>query len=275
MKTNQTMKTILVVGPNSYIAKVFMESLPADSYKTISVRGSDWLSYDYSIIDSIIYFSAIVHHPEIKDESLYNKVNADIPFQMAKLAKEQGVRKFIYISSVAVFGLGPVFGQINSISRNTPTIPVSLYGKSKLLGEERLLTLDGITIQIVRLPNVYGPQCPGTFYHRIEMLSGLKLFPIYKQNLKFSLISVENVSKALNNLISLDKGGVYIPQDTPILSITDRIQILAKKHGIKQKQVKIFWPMLWLANKLLPRKYTNNLYGGYLIEPKEFPTLTD
>jgi len=269
------MNRILIVGPNSYIAKVFMESLPPDSYLTLSVRGSDWLSFDYSHIDIIIYFSAIVHHPEIKDEVLYNKVNADIPFYMAKLAKIQGVSKYIYISSVAVFGLGPIFGEINLITKNTPLRPISHYGKSKLRGEKLLSTLDGITIQIVRLPNVYGLHCPGTFYHRIEMLSCFKFFPIYKQNLKFSLISVDNVSKALNILISHYKGGVYIPQDTPILSITDRIRNIAKKRGIRQKQIKILWPILWVANKLLPRKYTNNLYGGYLIDPTEFPTLTD
>jgi dTDP-4-dehydrorhamnose reductase len=34
-------------------------------------------------------------------------VNAIIPYKMAKIAEESGVKKFIYISTVAVFGSRP------------------------------------------------------------------------------------------------------------------------------------------------------------------------
>lgn len=88
---------ILIVGPNSFIAKVFMSELYRETYTTLSVRDEDWEEYDYSAIDTIVYFAAIVHHPEITDETLYNKVNAEIPFAMAKKAVVQGVKKFIYI----------------------------------------------------------------------------------------------------------------------------------------------------------------------------------
>jgi hypothetical protein len=64
---------ILIVGKNSYISKCFVESAkfnkPDWSYDFVSVRGDDWLSYDYSDVDAIIYFAAIVHHPEITDKT--------------------------------------------------------------------------------------------------------------------------------------------------------------------------------------------------------------
>ena len=126
---------ILIVGPNSFIAKVFMSELYRETYTTLSVRDEDWEEYDYSAIDTIVYFAAIVHHPEITDEALYNKVNAEIPFAMAKKAVVQGVKKFIYISTMAVVGLGPEFGKVNVITRKTPLISNTLYGKSKKKGE--------------------------------------------------------------------------------------------------------------------------------------------
>lgn len=269
------MPAILIVGPNSFIAKVFMCSLEPGSYTTLSVRSDGWKEFDYSTIDTIVYFAAIVHHPEIADEILYNKVNAEIPCEMAKLAVVQGVKKFIYISTMAVVGLGPQFGKINKISRDTPLCPHTPYGLSKAKGERMLATIDELCVQLVRLPNVYGKDCPGTFYHRIELLARLKYLPVYTTNYKFSLISVENVAKALRRLLTIDEGGIYIPQDTPLLSITDRIKILSNTNGISQKQFKWLAPCLWLANKVLPKKYTNNLYGGYFIDPSEYPTLTD
>lgn len=266
---------ILIVGPNSFIAKVFMSELYRETYTTLSVRDEDWEEYDYSAIDTIVYFAAIVHHPEITDETLYNKVNAEIPFAMAKKAVVQGVKKFIYISTMAVVGLGPEFGKVNVITRKTPLIPNTLYGKSKKKGEELLCSVEGLCVQLVRLPNVYGKDCPGTFYHVIEKLALLRFMPVYWTNYKFSLISVQNVAKALRKLLSIEEGGVYIPQDIPILSITDRVKVLAKANGIEQIQFKSVAPCLWIANKILPRKYTNNLYGGYLVDPKEYPCLTD
>lgn len=170
-------KKILIVGPNSFIAKVFIDELASDSYLTLSVRDERWKTYDYSNVDTVIYFAAIVHHPEITDEALYNEVNALIPYRMAERAVKQGLRKFMFISTIAVFGIGPKFGEINRISRQTPLKPISLYGKSKLKGENLLSSIEGLTLQIIRLPNVYGENCPGTFYHRIEMLAGFKYIP--------------------------------------------------------------------------------------------------
>lgn len=268
------MKT-LVVGPNSFIAKVFMNGMSPETYSTLSVRDDRWKTYDYSTVDTIIYFAAIVHHPEITDEAIHDKVNAEIPYEMAKLAKSQGLKKFIFISTMAVVGLGPKFGCVNTINRQTPSVPVTPYGRSKKKGEDLLNSIDGLCVQLVRLPNVYGKNCPGTFYHRIEQLATFKCLPVYSTNYKFSLISVENVAKALRNLLTIDKSDVYCPQDYPILSITDRVKNLAKTNGIDQKQFKLLAPCLWLANKILPKKFTDNLYGGYYIDPEDYPVLTD
>jgi nucleoside-diphosphate-sugar epimerase len=94
-----------------------------------------------------------------------------------------------------------MFGNENPITKLTPLRPETLYGQSKAKGEELLQQLKKIIVQIVRLPNVYGKNCPGTFYHRVEMLSRFKWLPIYITDYKFSLISVENVAKSLIRLL--------------------------------------------------------------------------
>ncbi len=266
---------ILVVGPNSFIAKKFMNALEPDSYTKLSVRDDGWKSFDYSTVDTIVYFAAIVHHPEITDEAIHDKVNAEIPYEMAKMAKSQGLKKFIFISTMAVVGLGPKFGCVNTINRQTPLRPITPYGLSKKKGEDLLKSIDGLCVQLVRLPNVYGKDCPGTFYHRIELLATFRFLPVYSTNYKFSLISVENVAKALCKLLAIDESDVYCPQDHPIISITDRVKRLANTNGIEQKQFSFFAPFIWLANKVLPRKFTDNLYGGYYIDPVDYPVLTD
>lgn len=274
------MMNILVVGKNSYIAQEFVAyiSKATDwSLHYLSVRESGWQSFDYRGFDAIVYFAAIVHHPEITDEALYYKVNTDIPCQMARMAKEQGVGQFVYISTCAVWGLGPQYGQANVIDLQTPLKPVTLYGKSKRAAEQRLIEMNGgdLRIACVRLPNVYGKDCPGTFYHRIEALSKLPILPIDRVKRPFSLISVENVAKALKIIIENRMGGVLCPQDPTECSIVERVQLMALQNGRRQYQTRILWPLMWLIGRIAPNKYLNNLYGGYFISKSAFPTIIE
>ena len=271
---------ILIVGKNSYIAQEFVASVSKTTnwnFQYLSVRDNGWLSFDYRGFDAIVYFAAIVHHPEITDETLYRKVNMDIPCQMASLAREQGVRQFVYISTCAVWGLGPRYGQANVIDTQTPLKPVTLYGKSKQAAEQRLAEMNGgdLRIACVRLPNVYGKDCPGTFYHRIEALSKLPVLPIDRVRRPFSLISVENVAKALIKIIDNKMDGVLCPQDPTVYSIVERVRLLAQQQGRRQYQTKVLWPLMWLIDKIAPNKYLNNLYGGYYISKTAYPTIIE
>lgn len=269
---------VLVVGKNSYIAQRFIADIidAGIQYESHSVRDNKWQEIDYSKFSSIVYFAAIVHHPEIVDESLYFKVNASIPYEMAFKCKQQGVSQFIYISTCAVWGIDPCFGKDNVIDNNTLAKPKGIYGISKKKGEDLLLTLNdkSFRVAVLRLPNVYGANCPGRFYHRLELLSKLFVLPTIKANPFFSLISVENVSKAITNVIIHKKEGILSPQDPTPLSIVDKITQIARDKGRVQYQTNVFSPLIHCIYRLFPNKYFNNLYGGYFISTESFETLT-
>jgi UDP-glucose 4-epimerase len=71
-------------------------------------------------------------------------------------AARAGVRRFIYLSSAAVYGQ-PVRLPVTEAHRLAPTSP---YGVSKLTGEYyvRLQGLQGMQCTVLRLANVYGPR---------------------------------------------------------------------------------------------------------------------
>lgn len=263
--------SVLIIGRNSYISLCFQEALQRTEqpYDCISVRDDEWKSFDYSRYHTIVYFASIVHHPEIIDEKLYHLINVEIPHTMASLCKSQGVKHFIYISSVAVWGIGPRFGKKNIINDKTPLSPISLYGKSKLEAERTLLSLMGndFIVSCVRLPNVYGEDCPGSFYHTIVKLSKFPILPIYFTQYGFSLISVNNVATALQRIIADKTPGIIVPQDPEIIPITQRIKQLAKFGNRRQWQIYLFAPLFWFINQVCPNKYLNNLYGGYYLDP--------
>ena len=88
-----------------------------------------------------------------KDDFLSNGYGT---FLLCQLAKEIGVKKFIYTSSVAVYGSNP----FKKINEKTEIKPDSIYGVSKFTGEmfiNQILRKTTIQTIIFRLFNTYGP----------------------------------------------------------------------------------------------------------------------
>ena len=76
--------------------------------------------------------------------------------EVAKKAKKDKVKQFIFLSSMSVYGL-----EVGTITSETLPNPNTNYGKSKLMAEEALnkLSDDSFKVVILRPPMVYGEGC--------------------------------------------------------------------------------------------------------------------
>ncbi|WP_299711583.1 NAD-dependent epimerase/dehydratase family protein [uncultured Tenacibaculum sp.] len=99
-------------------------------------------SYDALLpeIDCIIHAAALTGQ-DIIDYSVYQEVNATATENLYKSALENNVKNFIYISTANCFG----FGSLDDLGNEEKPIRFpfsnSLYAKSKLEGQEKLLRL--------------------------------------------------------------------------------------------------------------------------------------
>jgi len=157
------MKRILITGANSYIGTSFEKWLRKDSDKyivdTIDMIGDDWRKKSFAGYDAILHVAGIVHQKkEHKIKDLYYKVNRDLAYETAKKAKEAGVKHFVFLSSMSVYGI-----EEGVIDETTPVRPKSAYGKSKAEAEELIGGLEDefFTVSIIRPPMVYGKGCKG------------------------------------------------------------------------------------------------------------------
>ncbi len=69
-----------------------------------------------------------------KMEDLYYKVNRDLTIETAEKAKAEGVKQFIFMSSIIVYGDSSSSKRV--IDRKTVPTPSNFYGNSKLQAEE-------------------------------------------------------------------------------------------------------------------------------------------
>ena len=192
------MKKILITGANSYIGTSFekyMEQYDGYQIDTLDMMNPEWKNHDFSIYDVVFHVAGIAHQKETKENThLYYKINRDLAIATAKLVKEAGVKRFVFMSSMSVYGLDVSKELVNL---NTPTNPKTNYGKSKLQAEEEILKLqnDSFTVSIVRPPMVYGEGCPGNLTKLFDAVRKFHIFPTI--NNQRSSITVEKLCEEI------------------------------------------------------------------------------
>jgi nucleoside-diphosphate-sugar epimerase len=153
-------------------------------------------------VDALIHLAARVHI--MKDTSgdplaAHRQINTDATLALAQQAAEQGVKRFIYLSSIKVNGEGSTNIDRPYTENDTPQ-PSDPYGESKWEAEQGLKHISqatGLEIVIIRPPLVYGSQVKGNFEQLLRMIQlGLPL-PLGSIKNRRSLIYVGNLVDAI------------------------------------------------------------------------------
>lgn len=240
------MKRILITGKNSYIGKSLEEWLEnhPDKYTigSISLRDDSWKKRDFSCYDVVVHVAGIAHIKETKKNAeLYYIVNRDLAFEIAKKAKNDGVRQFIFLSSMSVYGI-----KSGVIDKNSPLNPKSNYGKSKLQAENLIKNIedDNFKVAILRPPMIYGQNCKGNYPRLAHLALKVPIFPLVEN--KRSMIYIGNLCEFLRLLIDDSIGGLFFPQNEEYVCTSEMVRIIAKVHDVNLKMTKMFNGLLKL-----------------------------
>ena len=243
------MKNLLITGKSGYIAQRFEQFIRRfpDEYNvtSISLRNDDWQQMSLSGYDVILHTAGIAHIKETQDNAgLYYAVNRDLTIELAQKAKDSGVKQFVFLSSISVYGMDE-----GVITTETVPNPTSSYGKSKLQAEEAILPLqtDHFTISILRPPMVYGRGCKGNYQMLVKIARVSPIFPDY-QNQR-SMVSIETLCSFLKNTIDQNTGGILFPQEENYICTSRMVQEIASKMGREIKLVRWLNPMVSIAVK--------------------------
>lgn len=143
----------LLVRPTSDTS--FVDDLPSER-SVGDLREADSLRAACQGVDAVVHSAAVLRaaHPDG-----FMRANREGTRHLAEAAAESGVRRIVYISSLAAQGPSP---NRTAESPETTPHPVSAYGRSKLEGERELLKFaDHMQIAMLRPPLVYGPADTG------------------------------------------------------------------------------------------------------------------
>ncbi len=223
---------ILITGKNSYIGNSierYIHDRRNDFLiEQLDMKGDKWKEYDFSPFDVIIHVAGLAHRKITKNkEDLYFKVNRDMAVKVAKKAIADGVKHFVFMSTMSVYS-----DKSECITKNTLVSPDNVYGLSKLQAEEKINKLSNSTdfiVSIIRPPMVYGKGCKGNYNSLRKIAVTFPVFP--KVDNKRSMIYIDNLSEFIYQLICNKTSGVYYPQNKELINTSKWAELIAKENG--------------------------------------------
>lgn len=286
------MASILVTGANGFVGAALCDTLEAAGLQVRrAVRTSnrpdeiavgsigaetDW-GPAVSNSEVVIHLAARVH--VMQDSSpdalgSYREVNATGTRRLAEQAASNGVRRFIYLSSIKVNGEATVPGRPYGPS-DEPR-PEDPYGLSKLEAERAIAEVAiqcGMEFVVIRPPLVYGPGVRANFHSMMRLVQrGMPLPLGCVTGNRRSLLSLGNLTDLLLNCVDnpMAANRTFLASDGEDLSTADLLRRLGIAMGRPARLVPVPVPLLELGARLLGRPdLARRLLGSLQVDISE------
>lgn len=254
---------LLLTGSNGFVGSYFLEKY-SDKYeiKKFSFLNDNFEELRLDDIDVVIHLSAFVHQMGGASFEVYEKINVIQTVELAQKAKRAGVKQFLFMSTVKVYG-----EEADIVyTENSACNPKDEYGKSKLKAERELLKLEdkSFKISIIRTPIVYGFGAKANIKNLIDLVKKAPLLPFGEIQNRRSMVFVGNLCHLIDEVITQRQDGIFLASDDEPLSTTRFIELIAKSLGKRIILVKI--PFFESLLKLFKPSFYKRLYGSLEVD---------
>lgn len=249
---------ILITGAHSYVGEQVEQYLEEYNQKlysdypaskryiidTVSLFGEEWKKKDFSCYDVVFHVAGIAHQDDdtkgVKEtvhgkdsqskedspEAKYYAVNRDLAIECAKKAKAEGVKQFIFMSSMIVYSEI----EQDCITLKTPMKALNYYGDSKLQADLTLQEMqsDQFNVVILRPPMIYGEGCKGNYSKMVKLAKMLPFFPVVGN--RRSMLYIGNLAEFIRLMIENKERGIFFPQNKEYVDTGEMIREIARVH---------------------------------------------
>jgi UDP-glucose 4-epimerase len=267
------LKNLLLTGSSGFIASSFLEK-EADKYliKTFSFQRESLQNLSLKGIDTVLHLAALVHQKDIEDDEIYRKVNYFMTMNLAKKAKEEGVKHFIFMSTVKVYG---EVSEKECFTEGSKCSPIDGYGRSKLEAEVALASLEnnGFKVSIIRTPIVYGPKVKANILKIVKLLSLFPYLPFANILNRRSMVYIGNLIQLIDIVIQKRPSGVLLASDPDDFSTSEFFTWISQSLHKKTYLFSLPWFSSFL--KIVKPKIYQRLYTDLCIDASETQRILD
>lgn len=221
--------------------------------------------------DAIIHLAARAHvmkETTPDPELLYRQVNVEGTKSLIEQAKQAGVGRFIFLSSIKVNGERTT---THPFTESMPAAPEDAYGRTKWDAEQLVRAEPSLASTIIRSPLVYGPGVKGNFRKFIDASNRSWPLPIGAIENYRSLIFLDNLVDALiqclENKSSIDQ--TFLVSDGEDISTPNLFRATAAALGKPSRLIPMPLFLLKLAGQLTGKSGAiNRLCGSLQIDSR-------
>lgn len=256
------MSRVLVTGSTGFIGRHLIEKLgEKEAHKVIAVsrrvldRSNDRVeqifikdvsdltktNFDFSSFDTVIHLANTAHGKSgyrFHDDTLSTS-------KIAQNAAEQGVKRFIFVSSIGVNGV-----ECKSAFRpDDHPNPQTPYAKAKLASElelKKICSQTQMQYVIIRPPLVYSHDAPGNFKKLLSLVKAGVPIPLANVNNKRSFVAVTNLVSLVECTIDHPEAGnkIFLVSDNSDMSTVEFIRCIARNSNMSAMLISL--PQIFL-----------------------------
>jgi UDP-glucose 4-epimerase len=267
---------ILLTGASGFLGSYFLNRYGKEhNIRSFSFLNDDFEELDLISRDVIVHLSALVHQMGGATQEEYEKVNIAQTIDLANKAKKSGVKHFIFMSTVKVYG------EETNIAYTEKSIcnPQDEYGISKLKAENELQKLedDNFVVSIIRTPIVYGYGVKANIKNLINLVNKVPILPFGGIQNRRSMIYIGNLCHFIDAVIRFriksgmtrrEESGmtrnVFLASDDKTISTTRFIELIAK--GLDKNVHLIKVPLFETLLKVVKPDFHKRLYGSLEVD---------
>jgi len=220
--------TVLLTGSNGFIGRHIALKSPRNfsglrltdrgphsdqyyqgMYRQADITQADMLEHLCRGCDVVVHAAGLAHVRKGGDASAFDSVNRLGTLNMAKAAATAGVKHFILISTVAVYGRVGADG----IDEDADCRPDGPYAESKYLAEieaRRISENSGMALTVLRVATAYGNGDPGNVGRLLQAVARRRFCWVGRGQNQKSLIHCEDVARAVWAVVNRPARGVSV-----------------------------------------------------------------
>ncbi len=218
-------------------------------------------------IDTIVHLAGIAHTRAALPESAYQMVNTNSARRFAEAARDAGVKKFVFLSSVRA-QCGPSASSV--LNEDMTPAPTDAYGRSKLAAEvsiSEVLTGSSTEWVALRPVLVYGDGVKGNMQSLVRLAQSPLPLPLAGLKSRRSLLSIGNLASAIVHAMTTPSmtSRPYLVADAEPLTVPDIIAAMRAGLGRRRGLFAVPQPALVAPLRLMGRAALLDRLTGDLV----------
>ena len=282
------MTRVLITGGHGFVGHALFERLHAEGRDPLKVSrqalrpgelavGEIGLTTDWSKAffncAVVIHLAARVHvmnDTEADPLTAFRAVNVDGTLNLARQAAAEGVKRFVFISSVIVNGESTQPGR--AFTEADAPNPQDAYGHSKHEAEEGLRQIacdTDMEVVIIRPPLVYGPGVKANFAALMRAVQRGWPLPLGAVHNQRSLVALDNLVDFIVTCIAHSQAAnrTYLVSDGQDLSTTELVRNIARAAGVHSRLLPVpVWALRAGASLLGKGEAVQRLCGNLQVD---------